>query len=159
VPVLLALAAGSGPLELASQVVLHGLLYGAIGPGHAFNAVLLKEHDCPAAHAAGEHDVGPVAGDKARHLPRLVVAKVRIVHRLHLADLLVLHVHQDKVRATSKVRADYAIHTVVVVGRNCNSHCSLLPYSTLRSNCWIRSIVSASCCRSAFSVSPSCASS
>ena len=34
-------------LELAAQLALHRLAHRAIGPGHAFDAALLEDHDAP----------------------------------------------------------------------------------------------------------------
>jgi hypothetical protein len=50
---------------------------------------------------------------------------VGIVHLLDFSNVVLVQVHQYKVRTASKMRTDYAVQTMPIVGRNSNAHRSI----------------------------------
>jgi len=95
--------AGCSTAEFAAKITLKGVLYRPGCTRSSLDIELLEELDCPAAHAATEHDISILLLDEARYLAGLVAGVKGVINHFYRFNFLTFHLDEGKEGAAPKV--------------------------------------------------------
>ena len=105
--------AGGCAAEFAAQVTFQGVPHRAGCTGSGLDAKLLEELDCPASHAAAEHDISALILYEAGHLAGLVACVKRVIDHFHSFDIFSFDLDESKEGAAPKVMGHEAVQSII----------------------------------------------